>query len=316
VPVGDHYRVGLRFACPSAVANRGRPLSDHDADLREFAGLLEQREGVGQQGGPEAVPPPPLQGRQRTDWPNLLRFVETLQQLLRNQNDHLERRLRKCLALANLCRAARFERVKGPRLTEFLNIVAIGLDTEVQADPAALPPPRWIGRMLFRQALALFTRKDRGPNRGPETFSRLRLVRSAWRFAHGRGEVPRLHAWSPVMSFERAEIPAGPLTPEAEQLLERYYLVKVGSVQFCGVINFGMGFWDGLELLLLTFPMVMWLRRGFVDLPAELALSRALSIVDDNFGYHPVLGTYRQQLSFRVLARTGELLRLMAWYAR
>jgi hypothetical protein len=60
----------------------------------------------------------------------------------------------------------------------------------------------------------------------------------------------------------------------------------------------------------------MWLRRGFTTMPPVEALTRALSIVDDNFGYHPFLGTLRQRLGFRLLARLGELERLIAWLAR
>src|SRR5262249_28142361 len=29
VPTGDHWSVGLRYACPSAAANKGRPLPEH-----------------------------------------------------------------------------------------------------------------------------------------------------------------------------------------------------------------------------------------------------------------------------------------------
>ena len=60
----------------------------------------------------------------------------------------------------------------------------------------------------------------------------------------------------------------------------------------------------------------MWLRRGMSDFEPTTALTRALSIVDDNFGYHPVLGTARQRFALRFLARTGELERLIAWYSR
>src|SRR4051812_29064695 len=34
VPVANHWRVGLRYACPSAAANKGRALPEHDDDLR------------------------------------------------------------------------------------------------------------------------------------------------------------------------------------------------------------------------------------------------------------------------------------------
>src|SRR5262245_42204579 len=43
VPAGDHWRVGVRFACPSAAANKGRAIGEHDANLREFARPLALR---------------------------------------------------------------------------------------------------------------------------------------------------------------------------------------------------------------------------------------------------------------------------------
>jgi lysine-N-methylase len=316
VPAGDHYRVGLRFACPSAAANKGRPLSGHDADLRDFAVLLERRENVAQSGGLEAVPPPPLRAGQRLDWPDLLRFADVFTTLLRDRSDRIERRLRKCLALVALCRQADFKAIRGQRLVEFLKLVSAGLEAEVPRDPTTVEPPGKVGRLLFRQALALFARKDYGPNRGPQTKSRLRLLWALLTFAKGVGEVPRLHGWVPEMTFEKAEQPAGPLPEEAEAVLERYYLIKVGSLQFCGVTNFGMSFLEGLDALLLTYPMLMWLRRGFVDRTATEAITRSLSIIDDNFGYHPLSGTARQRLSYRILSRTGELERLIAWYSR
>ena len=45
-------------------------------------------------------------------------------------------------------------------------------------------------------------------------------------------------------------------------------------------------------------------------------MTRALSIVDDHFGFNRVLGTLRQRLSFKILARRGEISRLVAWYSR
>ena len=45
-PAGDHWRVGIRFACPSVTDNLGRPVSDHRDDLRAYGQGLEEREGV------------------------------------------------------------------------------------------------------------------------------------------------------------------------------------------------------------------------------------------------------------------------------
>jgi hypothetical protein len=60
----------------------------------------------------------------------------------------------------------------------------------------------------------------------------------------------------------------------------------------------------------------MWVTRMYRDRSREDALLQALSIVDDSFGFNRVLTTTRQRVSFRILARTGELARLIAWYSR
>src|SRR5205807_1923502 len=111
---------------------------------------LEQEASLGR----KPLAPPPLQPGQRVDWPDLLRFVQALLATVRHRGDRVERRLRKCLALARLCRQARFDKVSEGRLTEFLRVLGSALDGEAPADPAAVPPPSWVGRVLFRQALA------------------------------------------------------------------------------------------------------------------------------------------------------------------
>src|SRR5262249_20494451 len=160
VPQGDHWGVSVRYACPSAAANKGRPLPKHDKELRAFADALAERVGLTPQPDGSLVRPPPLHSGQRVDWPDIQRFVKALLNLLENRQDRMERRLRKCLALANLCRQSKFDQIKGERLDEFLQILAQSVDAEVPPDLAAVPPPSWVGRVLFRQALAIYTRKD------------------------------------------------------------------------------------------------------------------------------------------------------------
>ena len=43
---------------------------------------------------------------------------------------------------------------------------------------------------------------------------------------------------------------------------------------------------------------------------------RAITMVDHNFGFNPMLGTQRQRLSLGILATRGELARLVSWYSR
>jgi lysine-N-methylase len=311
-PAGNHWRVGLRFACPSAAQGQGRPLPQHENELTQYSRLVERAEEI------EAarVPPPPLQPGQSVEWSDLLRFTGALLNILEDRRDRLERRLRKCLTLAKLCREARFDKVTGGKLVDFLNVVREGLDAEVPADAAALPRPGWIGRMMFRQVLAIFLRKDRGDNRGDATRSRLALLRAGWRFARGRGTVPRVNNWIPVTTFATVEAATGPLPPAAEAVLERYYQVKVTSLQFCGPPNFNLPFWEGLEVLATTYPAVLWLTRAIAEGPREQAVARALGVVDDHFGYNRILATRRVRFALRTLAGRGELEKLIAWYSR
>ncbi|HEY8504841.1 MAG TPA: YkgJ family cysteine cluster protein, partial [Gemmataceae bacterium] len=311
VPAGDHWRVGLRYACPSAAGNKGRPLGEHLPEVRDYAAGLERQEGI----GPGRLPGPPTHRGQSCNWPDFFRFIAAFGAVMRDTSDPLERRLRRWLALAKVCREARFDRITGPRLTEFLEVMTAAVGEEVPERPEDVAPPGWLGRLVFRQALALYVRKDTGPQRGISRRGRLALLWSAWRFARGTGRVPRLHAAIPEVRFEQAEEPAGPIPPAVEERLANYYRLKLESLQFCGKSNFGLPVWDGLASLALTFPAVCWLARVLRDRPREEALVTALRIVDDNFGFNPMLGTGRQKFAVRLLAERQEADRLVAWYA-
>ena len=316
VPAGDRWAVGLRFACPSAAESKGRPLPEHNDELRQFAVMLAEREGLQKQPVGSLVPPPYLQGTQRVAWPEVHRLVDGLLDILRGRGEPMERRLRKCLGVAAELRKARLENVEGARLSELVKLVRSTVEASMPANLMTVPPPGWIGRVLFRQAAALYTRKDHGPNRGLAGQGRVALFFAAMRFARGGGAVPRMHKWLPETTFAEVEKPRGPVPMEVEKLLERYYTFKVGALQFCGAASFGMPFWDGFEALALTFPVLHWVARTFTDVPREQAFLKALSIVDDHFGFNKVLATARQRLSFRILAWTGELPKLIAWYSR
>ena len=48
IPAGNHWRVGLRFACPSAAGNKGRPLAEHDAALVQYVACCSKSTWAGQ----------------------------------------------------------------------------------------------------------------------------------------------------------------------------------------------------------------------------------------------------------------------------
>jgi lysine-N-methylase len=316
VPVADEWRLGIRFACPSAAGNKGRSVSAHLNSLTDFAARLAEREGLKRRPDGALTPPPRLERRPNAEWPDVLRIVEVLQTFLRNRRDPVELRLRKCLALAEAMRPLRLDRLERKQIRDLLEVLAGTVDQETPANPRMVPAPSWVGRLLFRQSAALFTRKDHGPKRGLPGRGRVALFFAACRFSRGRGMVPRMHQHIPPVAFEDLETPRGPLPSEAEEILERYYTLKVDALQFCGAASFGLPFWEGFEALALTLPILLWLSRAFGDRSRHEAITEALTIVDDHVGFNPVLATRRQRLSFRILARRGELARLIAWYSR
>ena len=95
IPAGDHWRVGIRFACPSAAENKGRPLQAGVDDLRSYARALEQRESV----SGRSTTPPALYGRVHISWDDLERFTGALLSIIARPDSPIEYRLRLCLAL-------------------------------------------------------------------------------------------------------------------------------------------------------------------------------------------------------------------------
>ncbi len=319
VPAGDHWRVSLRLACPSAVRNAGRPVADHAADLREYAGLLEASTGVTLTAGAQAVPPPPLQPAHAVPWADLIRFAQSLGSQVADAAVPLDYRLRQVLAVSELCQKSRFESISGARLSEFLAVVTAAVAEDVPRHAGDVPRPSWLGRTVFRQMAAVYARKDSGTHAGIAARGRGTRTGIAWRFAVGRGAVPRLHGLVPAAAtFEAAETPQH-LSAEGDALLTRFYRLKLESLQFCGPTNFGRPFWAGLDALLLTYPVTRWLGRVFAaggTRTPDDALRLAVQAVDDGFGFNVLLGSRRQAWGIRTLAERGELAKLIAWYGR
>jgi lysine-N-methylase len=312
IPAGNHWRVGVRFSCPSAASNRGRPVADAEADLVHLSRLLEQHTGR----SAESAPPPLLRPGQQLPWPDVCRLVQVLVEIVQDRSDRLERRLRKCLAAARVCSRTRLDGLHGESLTEYLQAVRTGVETEVPREAADLSPPdRLLGMLPFRFLLAIFAHRDRDVYWDASARRRSRRVLAAWRFVRGVGPVPRVNEFLPETRFEEVEQRSG-ILPEMDETLERYYVIKLNSLQFCGPTNFNLPLWAGLESLVLTLPMILWLRRAFTGLEPVQAVQQAIEVVDDHFGANRMLGLPHIRFLQSTLAQRGELEKLVAWYSR
>jgi lysine-N-methylase len=322
-PVGDHYRISLRFACPSAVRNLGRPLDEQLDDLKAMARGLERWHAemgyapmLGEKG--ELTPPPRLRGRQQLEWKDLLCILDALTEILQDEEDPFPRRMLRALELVKLCRQATFEKITGARLREFLELVVPAMSAETPEDLTTIPRPGWVGRVLFRSLLSVYLRKDQGTRTGIKSRGRLALMWGLWRMARGRGRgmLPQLQAGLPRKTFNEMEEPLGPLPQEVEATLERYYTIKLEALQFCGPSFFHYPVWKGFEMLALTLPMILWLARGYREQGIAAAVNKAITVIDENYGYAPQLAGMRIRTSLGMLRFKGEIERLVAWYSR
>lgn len=314
VPNGDHWKISLRFACPSVADNKGRECATHASELTSLTGPIEAD-------NPKAVnlEPPELQAGQMVPWDDLTRFTKTFLKVLTDTAHPIERRLRQVVMLAGLCRQSRFDKVSGGRLDEFLHIVTAAAIDEVPADPNMVPKPGWVGRTLFRQQTGVYLRADIGPHAGVGKRGAWARFAAGWRFGVGGGTVPQVNEWLPVgVKFAAAEQPVGELPKAADELFTRYFTVKVESGQFYGPSNFHRGYWDGLDSLLLVFPTMLWAARVMVagGTPRMEAITKGVRMVDENFGYNKFLAGARTLWGIRTMAERGEVARLIAWYAR
>jgi lysine-N-methylase len=318
VPVGDHYRISLRYACPSATANKGRRLDAQLEELREYATGFERwhREMHPHLDSSGETPPPPFGQGEILDWRDLILFAEHFTRILERRRQSLVERWLTILHIARICREARFEQVRGERLRQFLEILEGSAEEEVKQLLQRHAKPSWVGRILFRNFLAICLRKDQGVRRGVASRSRLGLMAAMWRMVRGKGKLPPLQKGLPDKTFQELEGPLSALPQAAWELLERYYCVKMKSLQFCGPAFMDYPFLTGLELLALTFPMILWLTRGYLERGGLAAVEKAVQVVDENFGYSPLLDSYRQRLALNILASRNETEALILWYSR
>ena len=316
IPSGNRWQVGMRYACPSASENRGRPMAMHTPHLEAFALELEGREGLQIEDGAELTEAPSIQGEGRPSWLRFRSSVDQLAGFLKAFPNDIGAAMRAGLHWTSHLRETNLAPLDDSSFQELTNLFADLARGEITTANPAPKTPSWIARLLFRQLAALYTRKDHGPKRGIARQGPITRLNAIMRFSWGTGDIPRLHSWMPHNTFELGELPGSPLSETEQRDLHRYYMLKIISGQFCGRANHGLSLLDGFESLAMTLPVLLWIRRLALPSESHQTLIRALSIVDDHFGYNKMLGTAVYRLMHRILGGRGEIDRLIRWYGR
>ena len=304
--------MSLRFSCPSAAANRGRPFSEQAGSIKKIAGQVVPS-------GAEKIPAPPIIADGHPEWSDFVRYISRLDATLAESGVSIAVKLLRALFWLRLVEKAQFDNITGGDLDEILDVLAEAAKDKVATDLHGSPAPSRIGRMLFRTLLVQYARRDTVLHLESAGRHRWKLLRAAAKFAAGIGKAPPLQDVFKPVAFSSLEKPFGGIPAEAEEILTRYFRMKVQGIHFCGAACYNLPLIEGFRNLALVFPVALWLARWLAASEGRNTLrsediARAISIADHHHGYSPALGSGNSQLRARMLARRDDIARLCAWY--
>jgi lysine-N-methylase len=314
VPTGKELRVSVRFSCPSAVKNLGRPVRDQKDEIRSYAQQLIPVNA-------RPPKPPPLRPGQVIEWPQLLDVVDAIEQIVAEPDTDVPRRLIRATTFVRLLEQAEVQRIKKSDFHELLIILNSASAAEAPGGVAASPAcPDWALK-LFRLMVAQCARKDLSPHLRRGLKGRLGLLEAAMRFSRGRGPIPRLQPIFGDVEFATVEQSFGGLPSDAGSILERYYRIKLSGIQFFGSPFYNVSLIEGFYSLVLTFPTILWIARWLAAGAGRTSLItddvvNALTVVDHQWGFSAVFGFGYARRRVRLLASQGMIEPLIVRYSQ
>ena len=313
-PSGNSFAVSLRFSCPSVVANKGMAVTQRASELRRMAEEVIPR-------GAEKSPPPLLTRTDRVDWPDLLPFVEALDHTFVDPTSPLVVKLLRAIIWTTLVGQSSFEQIRGPRIRELVGLLMEAARIEFPRLPEQIDEPSRLGRLYFRMLVAQYARKDTVADLSAGPLGRWRLFRAILKFTKGKGDIPPLQSGFKPVPFASLETPFGALDAESDEILTRYFRVKIQGLHFFGSAYYDVPFAEGFHSLALILPVTLWLARWLAvgDGRNRLTVddvSKGLAIADHHHGYSPALAQYAARNRVRWLAESNDLSRLSLWYSR
>lgn len=309
-PAGKKVTVSLRFSCPSVVANLGTPVSQSRDELKKIERLVVPDHA-------REIPPPRLNRREQLDWTDTLKIVHSLHELItQDDSASIVERLYRALFLVGLIDESRFDLIRGARMADFLEIISEAARSEDMPEPVQ---PARVMQMQFRLLVAHYARKDTVADLDAGLAGRWRLFRAATGFASGRGFAKPLQECFKEVSFDTLEQSFGGLPEDFEDILTRYFSVKLQGLHFCGPAYYGIPLVEGFRSLVLIVPVMCWIARWLAASQDRSEwtiddLRQAMSIADHHHGYSPIFGSSGFRRRVNAFARSDELVRILSWY--
>ena len=308
VPQEKRAVLTLRRSCPSAAADEGSELAVHLESVRRLAeqgSLLDH-----------AVRAPAITRRYRGPWSEALLVARSIERLLTDEKYPLVRRLVHGVRFCSLLEECKLERLKERQLPELLRIIEGGVGDEVGDLFRQRQTPRGAMQTLFRQIAAEYLRLHSAYRVTASWREKWRLMRAAITIARGRGLAPLIHSSLPAVTFDALEQPLGHLSQAVQRPLVRLYEANACSLQYAIAARPGWSIVESFRAFALAYPIALWILR-WCSHGREPNLADAIemvTIIDRGQGQRALIGpNHRRRVS--IIARSGELERLIVWYA-
>ncbi|MCH5377380.1 MAG: YkgJ family cysteine cluster protein, partial [Planctomycetes bacterium] len=224
VPLGQFAYITPRRSCPSAAADRGRPVAEHVAWLKK-AGLIERFSPPGTR------PPRIVRGVRRT-WPEFLAAADALAHLMADPRFPLVRRVVHGLQFCELLGRCKLRRIESESWQELMQILESSSTDDVADFFRDRRAPSRSTAVLFRQIGVHYVRSHPSFSASGGWRERWRLLRASANFARGKGCVPPLLPDLPEMTFDDLERPLGPLAAPVANPLDRFFETHASSKQY------------------------------------------------------------------------------------
>jgi len=312
-PTGKGVTIGLRFSCPSVVANVGQPVAKQRGELLELARQVVPA-------NLEKAKPPAISPKETIPWPDFHRVIAALDDSFEDESEPFLQRLLATITWTTLLGDATFEKIQGERVDELLGILREAAWEATPESADEVQEPSAVGRTQFRLLAGHYARKDTYGSKDNTFLGRLRLLRSALKLTAGKGRLPAIQSTFKEVPFEQLEQPFG--VPEGtDALFTRYFRVKIQGLSFCGPAYYHVPLVEGFQSLALVYPAVMWIGRWLAashgrSMLAFEDVADALSIADHHHGYSPAFGTWGFRKRVRTLSELNDVAALSAWYSR
>ena len=307
-PAGKKVVVGLRFSCPSAVENRGRPLSAQSPEIQKLVRLVVPEDY-------QAGSPPPILAAPDGEWPDFLRFVKWLDTSLAANDVPVALKLLRALHWLGAVEKGRLDQITGTGADEILEALVQSAAQKISSLQEPPARPSRFGRLFLRLMVFEHARTTRVNNPG-ESDGRWQRLRAVLRFVRAGGRTPALRSGLASVKFSDLEKSSGPLSPPMEALVTRYFRVKIQSLHFCGRAFHDRPLIEGFRSLALLYPVILWLSRWLAvsDGRTEITaadVARAVSMVD----YHHSYSTHLEW-RVRLLQQRNDIAKLIGWHVR